>query len=335
MTPLPKTPGEFLSRPDALPLVLDRLRALQNLRLDVTVNGATTPIALRAAGGRALLAGELTIPVREPEEAEAAPLDPETIVWRDAITAAGGTFESDSIDLADALIKAIKATSYGAKIKYLLPLLGGDLTAARMPLRDTLGAGMATSVGYVDADFSQSTGIQANGSSKYFDTKIKPSQVGSSGNGGIGYWERATANGDIFMGVRNSSGGFNIFELFFRKSAAFGGEHQLFRWGDVANFAGSASGFSAGHYYGQRSAATLRELFRDGSSLFTNTTSDPAAGASTYNMFVCGAVNNDGSPLYGIGRCGVVYFTDGILTAAEVSQFHTLLQTYLITPTGR
>src|SRR5687768_9175253 len=42
-------------------------------------------------------------------------LDAETITWRDAILAAGGTVSSASISIANSLIRAIKATGYGAK----------------------------------------------------------------------------------------------------------------------------------------------------------------------------------------------------------------------------
>jgi hypothetical protein len=100
-------------------------------------------------------------------------LDPETIVWRDRAIAAGGTFEADSITIADALIKAIKASTFNDKIKYLIPYLGGNLATARVPLRDSLNVGIAGNLNsaFVDGDFSQSTGLQGDGSTKALLTR--------------------------------------------------------------------------------------------------------------------------------------------------------------------
>jgi hypothetical protein len=47
------------------------------------------------------------------------------------------------------------------------------------------------------------------------------------------------------------------------------------------------------------------------------------------------AVNVNGADFFWKGRCAVAYATDGTLSGTEVADLHTLLDTYLITPTGR
>jgi hypothetical protein len=48
-------------------------------------------------------------------------------------------------------------------------MLGIGINAARVPLIDVLNIGAATNTGFADSDFSQTTGLQGNGSSKYLD----------------------------------------------------------------------------------------------------------------------------------------------------------------------
>src|SRR5690606_24072140 len=129
------------------------------------------------AGQGAVLSGSIVVGVPEPT------LDPETVVWRDRITAAGAAVSEDSITLADNLIKAITATSWGAKIVYLLPFLGEGIAAAMVPLRDSFGVGAATNTDLVDADFSEGAGIRGDGSTKRLTVPLKPSQLGSTNNG--------------------------------------------------------------------------------------------------------------------------------------------------------
>lgn len=253
-----------------------------------------------------------------------APLDGETMIWRDRAIAAGGTFGTNSISVADALIRAIKVGTFNSKIKYLLPLLGGNLATARVPLRDTLSAGIATNNNFVDADFSQSTGLQGNGSTKRLDTLLKASQLGSSNNGGIGYWERAVG-GTWCVGSRDA-GTAQIFGL-----AIYSDE--LFYWGDADSATRTFVAAGNNHYYGQRSSDTARVLYRNGTSVATDATSPiPNVSAIAANNLNVMAIDSGN---FSNGRCGVAYFTDGTMTGTEISDFHTLLNTYLITPTGR
>lgn len=258
-------------------------------------------------------------------------LDAETITWRDGAIAAGGTFAGDSIALADALIVALKAASYNAGVKWLLPLLGSNLAAARMPLRDSLGKGIATNANFVDGDFSQATGLKGNGSNKILDTKIKPSDLGTSNACGIGYWENDidfTGSGSEPIGMNTNPFNGNRYSFDLRSGS------KWISLGDVANRYTAATAAGNGHYYGQRSSATSRKLFFAGALLGTNTTSDAAVGAADRNMRLMG-VDATGSLIYWKGRCACAYATDGTLSDADAAAFHTLLGTYLITPTGR
>lgn len=260
------------------------------------------------------------------------PIDAPNVIysaWVAAVDAAGGTYETDSKDIALALSDALVAFSGFAKIKWLLPLLGANLIAARVPLIDTLGVGIAGNTAFVDADFDQATGLQGNGSSKYLDSLIKASDLGSSNNGGLGWWENnINLAGNVEpMGAYNNAAS-TRYVLDLRSTLA------AFRWGSPGNSASNASTAVNGHYYGQRSSSSSREIFLDGVSLATNTASDATSGANERNLLVVGA-DEGGAIAPWPGRCAVAYMTDGTLTPTEITDLHTLLDTFLITPTGR
>ncbi len=223
---------------------------------------------------------------------------------------------------------SLQRKSYYFKIKYLLPMLGVGIGAARIPIIDILGVGAATNFAFVDGDFNQATGLQGNGTTKYFDSLIKPSQIGSSSNGGLGWWENNISFGGNVEPMGTYSNDFaNRFVLDFRSNV------ENFRWGNAGNGAGTANTAINAHYYGQRSSVTNRELFRNGVSLGTNSTSDSATGASNHNMYIMGVYDGSNTPWP--GRCALVYYTDGTLSQTEITDFNITLIKYLMIPTGK
>jgi hypothetical protein len=263
----------------------------------------------------------------------------ETTAWINGITALSGSVTTSEKNIADAIIVAIQGASYGSKIKYLLPFIGGNIAAHRMPLRDSLAVGAASSLGtapFVDADCTTATGL-SNSTEKdaYLDSLIKPSQVGTSDNGGLGWYERNIGLGSNVepIGVYGLSASTPVSRFVLDLRTSF----QRFRWGDVAGSqAGPATTATNGHYYGQRSSTTLRRIYLNGASLGsdgTATTTDVGIADQTIMVMGCKTGSGSLTPWKGRGACA--YLTDGTMSDADVAAFHTLLGTYLIAPTGR
>lgn len=254
----------------------------------------------------------------------------ETSTWAARVVSAGGGFESNSVAIANNLVRQIKKASFGPKIIYLLPMLGRGIGAARTPLIDVLSVGSATNTAFVDTDFNQSTGLQGNGSTKYLNSLVKPSQLGVTSNGGIGWWE----NNGTFTGNTEPIGCYNNagtqrYVLDLRATIRF------FSWGSPGNAANQATGAVNGHYYGNRSSATARDMYLNGSLIVSNSTSDSASGTNERNIIVCGADESGGGILSYPGRGALSYLTDGTLTATEIALFDAMLRTYLLGPTGK
>lgn len=262
----------------------------------------------------------------------------ETTTWENRINALGGSVTTQEKDWADALIVAINSASYGSKIVYLLPFIGASIAAHRVPLRDALNVGAAISTGFTDADCDTATGLDNSAeANKWLDSGIKASQLGSNSNGGLGWYERNWGNGvnvEPIGAYGATSSPDERFVIDLRSNL------QNFRWGTPSgSAAGSASSASNGHYYGQRSSATLRRLYKDGVNLGSDGTSSvtPTRAADGYILVHgCNSSISIGyipAPWKGRGACA--YMTDGTLSDADAADFHSLLNTYLITPTGR
>ena len=252
----------------------------------------------------------------------------ETRVWKALVQSSGGGFQWNSVAIANNFVKKIKTKSYYSKIIYLNAMLGTGIGAAIVPLIDKLRAGPATNSGFVDADFNQAFGLQGNGA-KILNTNILPSSLGASNNGGLGHWENNfTGSGDVEpIGCYNNNGS-NRFVLDLRPTI------RTFRWGLPGNGAGDATAGDNAHWYGQRSSATSRELFRNAVSIGTNTTSDVTSQTNDSYIHLVGSYENIGQYPWP-GRCGLAYMTDGTLTSNEVSDFNLILRAYLIGPTGK
>ncbi len=253
----------------------------------------------------------------------------EANLWRSRVVAAGGGFESNSLVLANNFVLLLQRKSYYVKVKYLLPLLGAGIGAAQVPLIDVLNVGIATNTNFVNSDFSQSTGLQGDGSTKYLDSLIKPSQLGTSTNGGLGFWENNISFGSNVepIGCYNTAAN-NRYVLDLRSNL------RAFRWGNAGNGASDAVAATNGNYYGQRLSATSRTVYFNGSLLATNSTNDTTAGASDQTIQIVGS-NEAGTPAPWPGRCAVAYMTDGTMTTDEVGDLDSLLRNYLLGPTGK
>lgn len=260
-------------------------------------------------------------------------IQPPTIVennpWSDAAVAAGGCVTPVAIQIAEATHRAIEATTFASKIIMLWPFLGCNIVSACVPLIDRLGRGIATNHGFVDADFSQSLGIQGNGSTKYIDSLVKPGDLGTSNAGGIGWMERnvslgGSTNVEPIGSYLNGNVPDNRFSLDLRSTS------RAFRWGAGGNPGQGVAAINAS-YYGQSPNASTRDFFIDGARVATDT-SVTTTTANDLNMLLmgcnCGAIGI--KPWGGLGF--YAYMTDGTMTDAEYAAFYSLLQTYLVNP---
>lgn len=257
---------------------------------------------------------------------------PETKRWVDRVKSNGGGFQSNSVAIANSFIKILKTKSYYSKIVYLLPMLGTGVGAAITPLIDKNNYGMPTNISFVDADFTQKTGLQGNGSNKRLDMPFYPGNLGITKNAGLGVW---ALNVSLVAGTQYCMGCFGGSTTFGLRFGNTGGDINCqFYWG-VAGFAGISEVRSNSHYYGNRSSSTSRIIYKNGVEAGSDTTTETAAGDLTTPISSY-AVNTSASYLvYWGGSQGIQYYTDGTFTSDEALDFHNIIANYLMGPTGK
>lgn len=327
--------SDLIRNPQRVREILRMLDALE--KLEVIVGGKRG--AIRFSGGNAVVSLDNSGIATSPAPTPSGPtLHPETIIWRDRAIDAGGTFNADSIAIADALIRAVNAAPFNDKIIYLLPFLGGNLATARVPLRDRLNVGISTNFNFIEADFTEATGLQGDGVNKAIDILFAPDDVEQyTGLRAIGYgwWEtnvlNALASNAYVMGSHDGSQNQVVF-----RSQVTGGVWD-FQAGYFTGPVVSSASRGRGNHYAQKLSATDRKLFLDAAQEDSDATSDNTAlGSQHIALFAFRDIPpNGGIREHYAGRCGVAYVTSGQLTDQEVADLDSLLRTYLMMPTGR
>lgn len=250
--------------------------------------------------------------------------------WANAVTANGGTFTSRSKTIAKGLSAALTGSTFLSKIRYLLPLLGGNLAAARTPMIDASKVGIATNTSFVEADFSETVGLTGNGTNKYLTIPLNPSQLGSSNNGSVGFWLRnSTALAPLIGTWANDNGHY--------WGIAAGTTNEMYLWGDGNTFALSNAAAGLSLYHFRRASSTDMRLFKNGVSLLNSSLAGNQSGITDQNIKILAAPNANGQTgnQYSAGVCAVAYAFDGTETDAEIAALYVILNTYLILPTGR
>lgn len=332
---LPTSLRDALKHPEKFKEMLRMLETLQRLRVRSGGREGYIQFSQRDA---VIVLGQTTGGGAPPTPADE--LHPETILWRDRIYAAGGCITDEHIEFADRFIRRLNALSINSKVVYLLPFIGCDLIAARVPLRDQLGVGIATNgnSAFQEADFDYNRGLKGDGSSKYLDILFAPDdleeQVGAVRRIGYGWWDTklqdTLTTDDYIMGSFDGTGQ-TIMRSFANGTVDFQSGNYL------GPFVACTANRQKGHYYAQRTGNTSRYGYENG-VLYATQTSSESGGISSQHIALFAFRDtpaNGGVREFYAGRCACAYVTTGDLTDAEALAMHEFLEEYLIDPLGR
>ncbi len=257
------------------------------------------------------------------------PLGRAPTTWEKNITAATGYLDTGSRAIGLDVMRTLQMKSYKNKIRYLLPVLGTGLNESCTPIINRVNGLRPLVHNFTNSDITATGGLQGDGTTKFLDSQVKASELGTSSNGGVGFIEMnwTTNDGRGAVGTSNNSA-----SSFFGVSPGYvGGGAPYMAWGDPAN---SAQGANQGnvHVYAQRSSATSRELYVSGVLVATSTVNDGAAGISDQSLRIMGDYFQGIGHRPWPGKCGAAYMTDGTMTTSEIADWHNVLMTKLINP---
>lgn len=209
-----------------------------------------------------------------------APSNAEAADWVARVITAGGTVSAGTEAAAITMMNDLDTAGIRSKILRMNMFAGTGLAACLVPIIKDAGSATDTNTNFVSGDYSEATGLQGDGSSKYLSTGLIPSTDGISDNGAsLGAYVRADrANANT--------------ALLGQYSSAVGGEYRGFvlqpRFADLIIFdsfssgtgrATASSSSTLGFYAGSRQSATDSRVYRNGvqqgSTLGTSQASPP------------------------------------------------------------
>jgi hypothetical protein len=161
-----------------------------------------------------------------------------------------------------------------------------------------------------------SSGVTSNGSTGYFNTHFSPNANLTANSAAIGFYSKTNAS----TGLNGSVTGSNRFVL----APKFGDGIGYSQLTSNAQFASVAVADSRGLFTGSKVSSTDQKLYKNGSSIASNATSDNTTWA-TDNVYLL-VRNNGGTPdNYDTHKYTFVFITDG-LSSTEVSDAYTIIQ---------
>ena len=226
------------------------------------------------------------------------------------------TTEKDAVNQLVLDLKGTGSTTNNNNIwtgmNTIYPVSPTSLAAAAFNLKDPT----SYEITWYNSPTHATTGITGNTTSMYGDTGYNPNTEGMSNNN-FGITQSGEySGGDYAMGTYDGTGLFGI-----RNTSS----KKIFYAGSTSNSAGGGD-TTRSVTTGIRNANDSREVFKNGTSNATNTTTDTETLPS-FNVFVL-ALNNSGSSAGYYAAEADFYAIHTALTAGEVQDLYDSITTY-------
>ena len=208
------------------------------------------------------------------------------------------------------------------KMKAIYPFVGSTATTQKFNFMDARDLDVAFRLNFSGGITHSSTGALFGGVNGYADTKLIPSTNFTFGSTHISIYSRTNAQKDAWNGASNSF--LPIFALNLRATD------------DIISFDGydySAHRISAlstdsrGFFIGNVSSTTSQKIYKNGSSIVSNTTAQTQTTLPSNSMFLAG--RNDSGSTSSYDNKEIALATIGIgLTDTDASNLYTLVQAF-------
>lgn len=256
---------------------------------------------------------------------------PEALAWRTAAVANGGSVSTPTLQAVSDFCTAINAADIRANFLRLNLMCGGNLAAARTPLYRSsspsgtqYGAAIDTNVGpFVGADYTESTGLAGNGTSKLLDTGLTIGALtviaGNYDNIHVSVYQRVVGEGPSFGGQDYSAAVYGN-SCMLDVSTSYTGSNAYFHAGSAnsgegVEFTGTAA--LPGFHVVQKAGGVNFWLLNNGNNLSTDTSTTPVAFDSSDDtpIYALAAFSNNDN---GSGPEAAPFYSSGTLAAYSV-----------------
>ena len=129
--------------------------------------------------------------------------DGQVMDWVKRCDANSGRASSRACAGLDRVMQLARGNAFVDELDYVLPLVGKDLTAARVPLRNQIGDDIAANTSFVSGDYDEADGLDG-GSGKYLTPGIVPnSDMSRDDSHGAAYTDKSSGAPTVIYGVQN------------------------------------------------------------------------------------------------------------------------------------
>jgi len=250
------------------------------------------------------------------------------------ITAAGITNLTQASAI-NTLVNDLKTYGLWTKMKALYPMVGGTASSHKFNLKDPRDLDAAYRLVFNGGWTHTSNGALPNGTTGYADTFFNPSLIsGWHNNHNLSiYMKTQTPTGNGWhLGYGYSTNGDPVYGLAIRRSSSptnslIYDSGNYSQNGRIFDFSSDARGF----WSGNASSSSNRVLYKNGSSVLSNTTTT-VTGTPPNDVMTIGALNGtSGSTKYYLsGINSFTSFSDS-LTPTENSNLNTAVQAFQTT----
>lgn len=267
-------------------------------------------------------------------------IHPEAADWANRVRANGGSVSGSTLSAVSTFCNAIDRAGIRDRF-YRLNLFAGNsdasLNAVRTPLfrgqsltGTQYGGTLDTNVNFVQPDYSENVGLNANGtpgtSSKYIDTGLSPDAMPTLSTGHASVFKGAGSVGGSTLGLIGSR---TATQFYYLRQVASTDVFSA-NWGHGVLISGATSRTGAGLALFTRTAGNaMNGYFNTTSDLSETATRVPAANANAFAVF--GFRNTDGTVSSFVGWPYVIsaYSIGSGMSAAQVASYHAALTAFL------
>jgi uncharacterized repeat protein (TIGR02059 family) len=236
----------------------------------------------------------------------------------DAVVTAGGTLNTTKQDGIDAFVVAMKADGLWAKGRQFGLLCHGSFAASKINMKSPGTKDLTSTNGTITYN---GTGATGNGTTGYINTGIVPrTEFGLNNHlNSLALYCRTAASADVKFDMGSGIPSPNTQHVL---TAGWGTARGVINGDEQAN---AASTDSQGFFVVSRRSDTDLELYKNGTSIQTNTVSNSTPDMSNVAMYLC-AYNDNGTASLHSPRELSFWWVGDDLTDAEVADFNTNFQ---------
>ena len=252
----------------------------------------------------------------------------EAMDWADRAVANGTTaITTRQMAAASLLAQHIHAAGIRDRFIRLTCFFGTGLSAVLVPFFRSQSLGGTTygnttdaNVGFVSADYSETSGVTGNGSTKYLNTGVPGNTVTGSDHH-HGYGLLATQSGSA--AYKHLGGVFDGSSLAYDVSVRRNDSLLTCRFGGLTTTFNAGEAIQSSSLAVGNIVASYPSVYRNGSAVGTNATASSNYSATT--AWFIFALNNNGTPInHTNARLG--WYSIGLsMTAAQALAFHTAI----------